>query len=92
MTIEDKKFLSGVLHGVLAEMVDEKGNSCGLAILVHRRNLERVTPLIREEHLQAAAAEGLSVMHPYLSNMQDGTEALIRPHHTTWRGLRPKVR
>ena len=46
VAIEHKEICSGILHDGLAEMVDEKGNVGGLAILVRSWYLEGVTALV----------------------------------------------
>lgn len=52
VAVQHKEVCPGILHGVLAEVVDEEGDVGGLGILVIGRDGQRVTAFVVKEHLK----------------------------------------
>lgn len=57
MVVQDEKFLAGILHDVLAEVLDEEAYVRRAAILVMGGNIQRMAAFISEEHLQTAPTQ-----------------------------------
>lgn len=58
MAVQNKKLSPGILHGRLAEMVDEKGNVGRLATAVLGGDRDGVATLVGKEHLETPTEIG----------------------------------
>jgi len=51
MIIRNKHLFPGILHEMFAQVMDQEGNGCGITVLILKRDIQRVSPLVGEEHL-----------------------------------------
>lgn len=56
VVIQKKYFSPGVLHDILAQVLNQERNIDWTAILILKWNVQFVNPLVGEEHLEAPAA------------------------------------
>jgi len=61
MTVQNEKFLPGILHRILTEVINERSDSRRLPLACDRRYTDRMLPLIGEEHLQTSAFIGCHI-------------------------------